>query len=224
MDLTPLKVSRDFRLLFFGHSVSNFGDEIVAVAIPYQVYQLTGSTFAVGLLGIAALVPLLTISFLGGAIAAQIPYHSPALAVKEARRAVLELGVLIGGPSIGIANSKGIVTWLREPMLPSVFSPRTCTVLFALPCVRQRQTTSILRGSLLLLDTHSARPRTLSPFNTESRSRSTRIVIDAPVPVRPGSRTMTRYSGSHSSSAAAGSTISSRRSNTRMSTARWLES
>ena len=50
MDLTPLKVSRDFRLLFFGHSVSNFGDEIVAVAIPFQVYKITGSNFAVGLL------------------------------------------------------------------------------------------------------------------------------------------------------------------------------
>ena len=42
---------------------------LTTVAIPYQVYQLTGSTLAVGLLGIAALVPLLTISFLGGAIA-----------------------------------------------------------------------------------------------------------------------------------------------------------
>ena len=42
---------------------------LTTVAIPYQMYQLTGSTLAVGLLGIAALVPLLTISFLGGAIA-----------------------------------------------------------------------------------------------------------------------------------------------------------
>ena len=42
---------------------------LTTVAIPYQVFQLTGSTFAVGLLGIAALVPLLTVSLLGGAIA-----------------------------------------------------------------------------------------------------------------------------------------------------------
>jgi MFS family permease len=69
MDLTPLKVSRDFRLLFFGHSVSNFGDEIVAVAIPYQVFQLTGSTLAVGLLGLAALVPVFVFPIVGGAFA-----------------------------------------------------------------------------------------------------------------------------------------------------------
>jgi MFS family permease len=69
MDLTPLRVSREFRLLFFGHSVSNFGDEIVAVAIPYQVFQLTGSTLAVGLLGLAALVPVFVFPILGGAFA-----------------------------------------------------------------------------------------------------------------------------------------------------------
>jgi len=69
MDLTPLKVSRDFRLLFFGHSVSNFGDEIVAVAVPFQVFQITGSTLAVGLLGLAALVPVFVFPIIGGTVA-----------------------------------------------------------------------------------------------------------------------------------------------------------
>jgi len=69
IDLTPLRASRDFRRLWFGNAISLLGSMLTTVAIPYQVYQLTGSTLAVGLLGIAALVPLLTISFLGGAIA-----------------------------------------------------------------------------------------------------------------------------------------------------------
>ena len=69
MDLTPLKVSRDFRLLFFGHSVSNFGDEIVAVAIPFQVFKITGSNFAVGLLGLAALIPVFVFPIIGGTVA-----------------------------------------------------------------------------------------------------------------------------------------------------------
>ena len=69
IDLTPLRRSRDFRRLWFGNAISLLGSMLTTVAIPYQVYQLTGSTLAVGLLGIAALVPLLTISFLGGAIA-----------------------------------------------------------------------------------------------------------------------------------------------------------
>ncbi len=69
IDLTPLRRSRDFRRLWFGNAVSLLGSMLTTVAIPYQVFQLTGSTFAVGLLGIAALVPLLTVSLLGGAIA-----------------------------------------------------------------------------------------------------------------------------------------------------------
>ncbi|MEP6910459.1 MAG: MFS transporter [Actinomycetota bacterium] len=69
IDLTPLRRSRDFRRLWYGNAISLLGSMLTTVAIPYQVYQLTGSTLAVGLLGIAALVPLLSISFLGGAIA-----------------------------------------------------------------------------------------------------------------------------------------------------------
>lgn len=69
VDLTPLRRSRDFRRLWFGNAVSLLGSMLTTVAIPYQVFQLTGSTLAVGLLGIAALIPLLTVSFLGGAIA-----------------------------------------------------------------------------------------------------------------------------------------------------------
>jgi MFS family permease len=69
MDLTPLRTSRDFRLLFLGKSISDLGDEIVVVAVAYQVFQLTHSTLAVGLLGLCALVPVLFLPILGGAVA-----------------------------------------------------------------------------------------------------------------------------------------------------------
>ena len=69
IDLTPLRRSRAFRRLWIGNAISLLGSMLTTVAIPYQVYQLTGSTFAVGLLGIAALIPLLTISLIGGAVA-----------------------------------------------------------------------------------------------------------------------------------------------------------
>ena len=69
VDLTPLRVSRDFRLLFLGKSVSDFGDEIVAVAVPFQVYVITHSTLAVGLLGLCQLVPVFVFPIVGGAVA-----------------------------------------------------------------------------------------------------------------------------------------------------------
>jgi MFS family permease len=69
IDVGPLRRRRDFRLLFIGQGVSFFGSMITYVAIPYQAYQLSGSSLVVGLLGLAELVPLLAAAFIGGALA-----------------------------------------------------------------------------------------------------------------------------------------------------------
>jgi MFS family permease len=69
VDTTPLRVSRDFRLLWIGQAVSFVGTTITMAALPYQVFQETRSSVAVGLLGLVQLVPLLTFSLLGGALA-----------------------------------------------------------------------------------------------------------------------------------------------------------
>ena len=68
LDLRPLR-HREFRLLYTGQAVSFAGSMISAVAIPFQIYELTGSTLAVGLLGIAELAPLLVTALIGGALA-----------------------------------------------------------------------------------------------------------------------------------------------------------
>jgi MFS family permease len=69
VDTTPLRVSRDFRRLWIGQGVSFLGSTITTAALPYQVYHATGSSLAVGLLGVAQIGPLLTCSLFGGAIA-----------------------------------------------------------------------------------------------------------------------------------------------------------
>jgi MFS family permease len=69
IDTTPLRRHREYRLLFAGQAFSFFGAMLTYVAIPYQVYQLTGSSLAVGLLSLAELVPLLFTAFIGGALA-----------------------------------------------------------------------------------------------------------------------------------------------------------
>ena len=58
LDLTPLRQHRDFRLLFIGQWVSAFGSFMTYVALPVQVYQLTKSSTAVGLVGVVQLIPL----------------------------------------------------------------------------------------------------------------------------------------------------------------------
>lgn len=67
-DLRPLR-HRDFGLLFAGQLVSFLGTQVTAVAVPYQLYQLTHSSLAVGLLALVELGPVLGFAFLGGALA-----------------------------------------------------------------------------------------------------------------------------------------------------------
>jgi MFS family permease len=69
VDTRPLRVSRDFRLLFAGQAISFFGSMMSFVVLPWQMYQLTGSSLAVGLLGVAEFIPILVMAFIGGALA-----------------------------------------------------------------------------------------------------------------------------------------------------------
>jgi MFS family permease len=69
MDLTPLRESRDFRLIFVAGTVFYLGGMVTYVAIPFQIYRLTGSNFTVGAIGLVELVPLVVFGLYGGALA-----------------------------------------------------------------------------------------------------------------------------------------------------------
>ncbi len=68
-DITPLRTSADYRRLWFGNTVSWVGQQMTALAVSLQVYALTGSTFAVGAVGLCSLVPLVVFGLYGGAVA-----------------------------------------------------------------------------------------------------------------------------------------------------------
>jgi len=90
LDLTPLRQHRDFRLLFIGQWVSAFGSFMTYVALPVQVYQLTKSSTAVGLVGVVQLIPLVATALWGGAVADAIDRRRLLLASE----ALLLLGAL----------------------------------------------------------------------------------------------------------------------------------
>jgi MFS family permease len=92
-DITPLRVSRDYRLLLSGQMVSWLGRQVTVVAVPVQVYDLTGSSFAVGMVGAAALVPLILLSLAGGAIADAV----------DRRKLLVVTQVLLAATSVGLA-------------------------------------------------------------------------------------------------------------------------
>jgi MFS family permease len=96
IDIGPLRRHREFRLLFIGQGVSFFGSMMTYVALPYQAYQLSGSSLVVGLLALAELVPLLGMALLGGALS---DWRDRRLMVRFA-----ELGFMFG-TSVLLVNS-----------------------------------------------------------------------------------------------------------------------
>jgi MFS family permease len=68
IDTSPLR-NRAYRRVFGGVAVTMLGQQMTLVAVPYQVYELTGSSLMVGLTSVVALVPLVVFGLLGGAIA-----------------------------------------------------------------------------------------------------------------------------------------------------------
>jgi MFS family permease len=68
IDLTPLR-HPDFRRLWTGNSIAFVGFQVTAVAVPVQVYEVSRSSFWVGMLGAVGLVPLIVFGLWGGAIA-----------------------------------------------------------------------------------------------------------------------------------------------------------
>jgi MFS family permease len=69
MDLGPFREHRDFRLLLIAGTVFYLGGMMTYVAIPFQIYQLTHSNFAVGAVGLVELAPLIVFGLYGGALA-----------------------------------------------------------------------------------------------------------------------------------------------------------
>src|SRR4051812_26803204 len=69
LDLTPLRTSRDFRLLFVAKTVFYLGFMVGYVTVPWQLYALTRSNLAVGTFGLVQIVPLIVAGLYGGALA-----------------------------------------------------------------------------------------------------------------------------------------------------------
>lgn len=68
LDVTPLR-NRAYRHLWLGMVITIIGTQMTMVAVPTQVYLLTGSTVDVGITSLIALVPLVIFGLLGGALA-----------------------------------------------------------------------------------------------------------------------------------------------------------
>jgi MFS family permease len=93
LDLSPLRLDRDFRWLYFGSVISGVGNQVTRIVLPYQVYVLTNSTLAIAALTAAQLVPLVALSLAAGSIADAV----------DRRRLLLVTHVLLALTSLALA-------------------------------------------------------------------------------------------------------------------------
>jgi MFS family permease len=147
IDLSPLRASRDYRLLFFGQLVSFFGSMMTFIVVPWQMYQMTQSSAMVGYIYLAEFVPMATLAFVGGAIADYFDKRKILRATEIGQTlttAILLLNSLLPRPSIAVlflsvAMHAGLAALQRpafESFIQKVIPAEMMSAVMALNSIR----------------------------------------------------------------------------------------
>jgi MFS family permease len=117
LDVSPLRDSVPYRALWIGQIVSLLGSQIRYIAVPYQVFRITGSVLAVGMIGLAEVVPLIAFSILGGAWADRTDRRA-----LVARTQVAMMVTSLALAAVTFAGSPSLVAIYGLTALASVFN------------------------------------------------------------------------------------------------------
>jgi predicted MFS family arabinose efflux permease len=142
INLSPLRASRDFRLLFAGMLVSMVGSQLTAVAVPFQVYALTRSSLQVGAVSAAQVVPLIAGALVGGSIADSMDRRrllAAASAVLAVTSGALAVNATLGHPSLVAvylvaalaAGLGGVVSTAVQAVVPALVGQDSLVAAFA---------------------------------------------------------------------------------------------
>jgi MFS family permease len=134
VDVQPLRESRDFRLVTAGSLITGLGTQATLVALPYQVFVITGSAFLTGLIGLAELGPLIVASLFGGALADRFDRRRMLLLCQFALVAIaaaLAVAAATGPPPVWIlfalaaamAGASAVERVVRAAIVPKTVSP-----------------------------------------------------------------------------------------------------
>ncbi|MFJ6629926.1 MFS transporter [Streptomyces sp. NPDC091376] len=157
-DLTPLRISAHYRRLWFGSTISWVGQGMTTLAISLQVYDITRSTFSVGLVGLFSLVPLIVFGLYGGAVADTVDRRALGLysaAGSAGLSAALATAALAGFHHVwflyGIVALQAVCAALNAParsaMIPRLLPPEQLPAANALNSMTA--TSGMLIGPML---------------------------------------------------------------------------
>src|SRR5688500_20294200 len=88
MDTRPLR-HKPYRRLWSSTIVTALGSQLTAVAVPKQIYDMTGSSAWVGIASLVGLVPLIVFALWGGAIADTVDRRKMLLATNTGIAALM---------------------------------------------------------------------------------------------------------------------------------------
>jgi MFS family permease len=92
VDTGALRESRAFRRLFTGQLITLIGRQVTVVAVPYQLYVLTGSALLLGIVGLVQAVAMIGTGFIAG----------PIIDTFDRRRVLLASQVLLGATAVAL--------------------------------------------------------------------------------------------------------------------------
>lgn len=118
IDLSPLREIPAYRRLFTAVSISNIGQQMTSVAVGIQVYNLTHSSFAVGLVGLFQLIPLVSLGLFGGAMSDS--YDRRKIGLISAIGMTVTSALLLAQALLG--NTEVIVLYLLVAIASSFFA------------------------------------------------------------------------------------------------------
>ncbi|MEU4718397.1 MFS transporter [Nonomuraea dietziae] len=133
VDTRPLRVPA-YRRLWAGQAVSHVGVAVTVVAVSQQVWELTHSSFWVGMLGLSNLIPLVVFGLWGGAVAdamdrrklliigCVVAWASTILLVAQAMLGLGNVYVLLVAVALGAAGF-AISSSTRGAIIPRLLPP-----------------------------------------------------------------------------------------------------
>ena len=150
--LAPL-AGRDFRLVWFGESVSLLGDQFNVIALSWLVLGMTGSGLALGAILIAAAIPRGLFMLVGGVLSDRISPRDLALASNVVRAALTTIvAALVLGAQVELWQLAlvGVVFGTVD----AIFLPAINTLIPRLvPADRLAPANAVMQGTAQLVGT-----------------------------------------------------------------------
>ncbi len=119
VDLTPLRVSKQYRRLYFAGFISALGSQATYVVVPFQLKQLTDSPLKVGALGLVELVPLVVFGLYGGVLADRLNRRRLIISMEQllmVTTVVLFVNALLSHPQVWILYCDAVLAAAASSM------------------------------------------------------------------------------------------------------------